>query len=136
MYRVKEIIYTLQGEGAHTGRAAVLCRFSGCNLWSGHEVDRATALCAICDTDFVGTDGPGGGWFDTAAELADAIARHLPGFEIDYHVDPVRQAIADTWPRSLDDSAARTEWGWQPRYDLEAMTADMIVRLTERLAAH
>jgi nucleoside-diphosphate-sugar epimerase len=72
----------------------------------------------------------------TPQELADAIARNLPGFEIDYHVDPVRQAIADSWPRSLDDSAARTEWGWQPRYDLEAMTADMIVRLTERLAAH
>jgi nucleoside-diphosphate-sugar epimerase len=72
----------------------------------------------------------------TPQELGDAIARHLPGFEIDYRVDPVRQAIADSWPRSLDDSAARTEWGWQPRYDLEAMTADMIARLTERLAAH
>ncbi|MDO8836541.1 MAG: 7-carboxy-7-deazaguanine synthase [Vicinamibacterales bacterium] len=78
MYRVKEIIYTLQGEGAHTGRAAILCRFSGCNLWSGYEADRATARCAICDTDFVGTDGPGGGQFASAAELARAIAAHWP----------------------------------------------------------
>lgn len=70
----------------------------------------------------------------TPQELAQEIARHLPGFEIDYHVDPVRQAIADSWPRSLDDSAARLEWGWRPRFDLEAMCADMIARLTERLA--
>lgn len=77
-YSVKEIFYTLQGEGAHAGRAAVFCRFSGCNLWSGLERDRATAVCRFCDTDFVGTDGPGGGRFGTPAELALAVARAWP----------------------------------------------------------
>jgi 7-carboxy-7-deazaguanine synthase len=65
-YAVKEVYYTLQGEGARTGRAAVFCRFAGCNLWSGHEADRATAVCRFCDTDFVGLDGPGGGRFAKA----------------------------------------------------------------------
>lgn len=74
MYAVKEIFYTLQGEGARTGRPAVFCRFAGCNLWSGRETDRATAVCSFCDTDFVGTDGVGGGRFATAADLAGAIA--------------------------------------------------------------
>ncbi|MGH8512794.1 MAG: L-threonine 3-dehydrogenase [Gammaproteobacteria bacterium] len=69
----------------------------------------------------------------TPAELAQAIRRHVPEFVIDYRIDPVRQAIADSWPRSLDDSAARAEWGWAPAYDLEAMTADMLERLSERL---
>ncbi len=73
-YAVKELFFTLQGEGAHTGRAAVFCRFSGCNLWSGREQDRATAVCTFCDTDFVGINGPGGGRFDTAAALAEAVA--------------------------------------------------------------
>ncbi len=73
-YTVKEIYYTLQGEGARTGRAAVFCRFAGCNLWSGREEDRASAACWFCDTDFVGTDGPGGGRFATAADLVGAIA--------------------------------------------------------------
>ncbi len=73
-YAVKEIFYTLQGEGVHTGRAAVFCRFAGCNLWSGREVDRADAICQFCDTDFVGTDGDGGGKFATADELAAAVA--------------------------------------------------------------
>jgi 7-carboxy-7-deazaguanine synthase len=72
MYAVKEIYYTLQGEGAHAGRSAVFCRFAGCNLWSGREVDRATATCNFCDTDFVGTDGPGGGKFADAKALAEA----------------------------------------------------------------
>lgn len=72
-YTVKEIFYTLQGEGANTGRAAVFLRFSGCNLWSGREADRATAECQFCDTDFVGVDGVGGGRFETAAELAAAV---------------------------------------------------------------
>jgi 7-carboxy-7-deazaguanine synthase len=72
MYSVKEIFYTLQGEGANAGRAAVFCRFAGCNLWSGREQDRATAQCLFCDTDFVGTDGPGGGRFATADDLASA----------------------------------------------------------------
>ena len=67
-YRVKEIFYTLQGEGAHAGRPAVFCRFTGCNLWTGREQHRASAVCQFCDTDFVGTDGPGGGRFATAED--------------------------------------------------------------------
>lgn len=77
-YTVKEIFYTLQGEGAQTGRAAVFCRFSGCNLWSGREEDRSRAVCQFCDTDFVGT-GPDGGRFTSAKELADAIDRCWSG---------------------------------------------------------
>ena len=77
-YAVKEIFYTLQGEGAQAGRPAVFCRFAGCNLWSGREADRATAICQFCDTDFVGTDGEGGGKFATAIELAEAVARCWP----------------------------------------------------------
>jgi 7-carboxy-7-deazaguanine synthase (Cx14CxxC type) len=77
-YAVKEIYYTLQGEGAQTGRAAVFCRFAGCNLWSGREEDRATAICQFCDTDFVGVDGPGGGKFDSAEVLAAAIEQKWP----------------------------------------------------------
>jgi 7-carboxy-7-deazaguanine synthase (Cx14CxxC type) len=73
-YAVKEIFYTLQGEGAQTGRPAVFCRFAGCNLWTGRESDRASAVCQFCDTDFVGLDGEGGGRFDSAAALADAVA--------------------------------------------------------------
>lgn len=73
-YAVKELFLTLQGEGAQSGRRAVFCRFAGCNLWSGREADRATAICRFCDTDFVGTDGSGGGRFADAAALADAIA--------------------------------------------------------------
>ena len=72
-YALKELFKTLQGEGAQAGRAAVFCRFAGCNLWSGREADRATACCRFCDTDFVGTDGPGGGRFETATALANAI---------------------------------------------------------------
>lgn len=78
-YAVKEIYLTLQGEGWHTGRPAVFCRFAGCNLWSGREPDRAGAVCRFCDTDFVGTDGPGGGGFATAEALADAVAAKWPG---------------------------------------------------------
>lgn len=73
-YTVKEIFKTLQGEGAQAGRPAVFCRFSGCNLWSGRETDRASALCTFCDTDFVGTDGVRGGKYESAGLLADAIA--------------------------------------------------------------
>jgi 7-carboxy-7-deazaguanine synthase len=74
IYGVKELYLTQQGEGARTGRPAVFCRFAGCNLWSGHEADRATAACYFCDTDFVGTDGPGGGRFNEARALAAAIS--------------------------------------------------------------
>lgn len=78
-YAVKEMFYTLQGEGAQAGRPAVFCRFAGCNLWSGRELDRAEAVCSFCDTDFVGTDGQGGGKFATAAELAAAVASKWAG---------------------------------------------------------
>jgi len=74
-YAVKEIFLTLQGEGAHAGRATVFCRFAGCNLWSGREADRASAQCRFCDTDFVGTDGTRGGRYQTADDLADAVAQ-------------------------------------------------------------
>ncbi len=77
-YSVKEIFYTLQGEGAQAGRAAVFCRFAGCNLWSGLERDRAAAVCTFCDTDFIGFDGEGGGKFRTAEALADAVAAAWP----------------------------------------------------------
>jgi 7-carboxy-7-deazaguanine synthase (Cx14CxxC type) len=86
-YAVKEIFFTLQGEGANTGRPAVFCRFAGCNLWTGREADRADATCQFCDTDFVGVDGPGGGKFDTA----DALAR----------------AVAETWPADVSPRARR-----------------------------
>ncbi len=77
-YSAKEIYYTIQGEGAQTGRPAVFLRFAGCNLWTGREEDRASAVCPFCDTDFVGTDGPGGGKFRSADELADAVAAQWP----------------------------------------------------------
>jgi 7-carboxy-7-deazaguanine synthase len=77
-YLVKELFFTLQGEGANAGRPAVFCRFSGCNLWTGREEHRASAICRFCDTDFVGTDGPGGGRFSSAGELADAVAALWP----------------------------------------------------------
>jgi 7-carboxy-7-deazaguanine synthase (Cx14CxxC type) len=77
-YTVKEVYYTLQGEGAQTGHAAVFLRFTGCNLWTGREEDRASAVCTFCDTDFVGTDGPGGGKFATADELAAAVESKWP----------------------------------------------------------
>jgi 7-carboxy-7-deazaguanine synthase (Cx14CxxC type) len=78
MYAVKEIFYTLQGEGANAGTPAVFCRFAGCNLWSGREADRADATCDFCDTDFVGTDGDGGGKLADAEALAQAVARAWP----------------------------------------------------------
>lgn len=78
MYSVKEVFYTLQGEGVHAGRPAVFCRFAGCNLWTGREEDRATAVCRFCDTEFVGTDGDGGGKFESAEALSYAIARRWP----------------------------------------------------------
>jgi len=77
-YAVKEIFYSLQGEGANAGRPAVFCRFSGCNLWSGREEDRASATCQFCDTDFVGTDGDGGGRFETADDLVAAVVSKWP----------------------------------------------------------
>jgi 7-carboxy-7-deazaguanine synthase len=86
-YAVKELFYTLQGEGANAGRPAVFCRFAGCNLWSGREADRATAVCRFCDTEFVGTDGPGGGKFASAEQLAAAVAATWP------HTDPAGRPL-------------------------------------------
>jgi 7-carboxy-7-deazaguanine synthase len=77
-YQVKEIFYTLQGEGRQAGRASVFLRFAGCNLWTGRDKDRATAVCTFCDTNFIGTDGPGGGAFKDAASLAEAVAAQWP----------------------------------------------------------
>ena len=77
-YAVKEIFYSLQGEGAHAGRPAIFCRFTGCNLWSGQEKHRADAVCRFCDTDFVGTDGDGGGGFTNAVALAKAVVSYWP----------------------------------------------------------
>ena len=77
-YSIKEMYYTLQGEGAYAGRPAVFCRFTGCNLWSGREEDRRSAVCQFCDTQFVGTDGPSGGVFKSAEELASAVAAFWP----------------------------------------------------------
>jgi 7-carboxy-7-deazaguanine synthase len=91
-YSVKEIYYTLCGEGANTGRAAVFCRFAGCNLWTGREEDRAEAVCNFCDTNFIGTDGPGGGRFKTAAELAKAVRAKWP----DGHLPDYRPLVVCT----------------------------------------
>lgn len=77
-YAVHEIFYSLQGEGAQAGRPAVFCRFSGCNLWTGREEDRQTAICRFCDTDFFGTEGPSGGLFEGPEAVADAVERHWP----------------------------------------------------------
>jgi 7-carboxy-7-deazaguanine synthase (Cx14CxxC type) len=77
-YAIKEIFYTLQGEGGQAGRPAVFCRFAGCNLWTGREGDRGSAVCRFCDTDFIGTDGPGGGRFESADALADAVRAAWP----------------------------------------------------------
>ena len=101
-YTVKEIYYTLQGEGMNAGRPAVFCRFAGCNLWTGRESDRASATCNFCDTDFVGTDGPGGGKFATAEDLA--------------------QAVAEKWPASASQTARRMVvcTGGEPLLQLDA----------------
>ncbi|MBR7791956.1 7-carboxy-7-deazaguanine synthase [Undibacterium sp. FT147W] len=98
-YSVKEIFYTLQGEGNHAGRPAVFCRFSGCNLWTGREEDRASAVCQFCDTDFVGIDGEGGGKFKTAQELA--------------------QAINTLWPLSYPDNKYVVFTGGEPLLQLD-----------------
>ncbi|QJQ04812.1 7-carboxy-7-deazaguanine synthase [Undibacterium piscinae] len=98
-YSIKEIFYTLQGEGNHAGRPAVFCRFSGCNLWSGREEDRSSAICQFCDTDFVGIDGEGGGKFKTAAALAER--------------------INSLWPLSYPDSKYVVFTGGEPLLQLD-----------------
>jgi 7-carboxy-7-deazaguanine synthase (Cx14CxxC type) len=91
-YSVKEIFYTLQGEGLQAGRAAVFCRFAGCNLWSGREADRGQAICQFCDTDFVGTDGTHGGKFESAVELAQAVKAHWPATQ-DNHANSTPMVV-------------------------------------------
>lgn len=108
-YSVKEIFYTLQGEGANVGRPAVFFRFAGCNLWSGQEQDRAMAICKFCDTDFVGTNGSGGGNFATAAQLADT--------------------IAEMWPESNGDKRFAVCTGGEP---LLQLTEELISELHKR----
>jgi 7-carboxy-7-deazaguanine synthase len=105
-YAVKEIFYTLQGEGANTGRPAVFCRFAGCNLWSGLERDRATAVCRFCDTDFVGTDGAGGGRFASP----DALATH----------------VAAAWPSAQAASRFVVCTGGEPLLQLDAPLVDAL----------
>ena len=107
-YSVKEIFYTLQGEGANSGRPAVFCRFTGCNLWSGREQHRSGAICTFCDTDFVGTDGPGGGKFASAEALA--------------------QRIAATWPRGASPRARRLVvcTGGEPLLQLDGLLIDAL----------
>ena len=102
-YSVKEIFYTLQGEGANAGRPAVFCRFSGCNLWTGRESDRGTAVCTFCDTDFVGI-GPDGGRFATAAALADAVAARWP-WDASHGARPLVVCTGGEPLLQLDDAA-------------------------------
>lgn len=106
MYSVKEIFYTLQGEGANAGRPAVFCRFAGCNLWSGREADRAGAACRFCDTDFVGTDGAGGGRFDDARSLAA-------------HIDAL-------WPDAWAEGRFVVCTGGEPLLQLDAALVDAL----------
>ncbi|NHO33161.1 7-carboxy-7-deazaguanine synthase [Acetobacter fallax] len=105
-YSVKELFHTLQGEGGQTGRAAVFCRFAGCNLWTGREADRDKATCQFCDTDFIGTDGPGGGRFDTASTLA--------------------KAIAGTWPAPGRDRRFVVFTGGEPLLQLDSALIDAV----------
>ncbi len=107
-YSVKEIFYTLQGEGAQTGRPAVFCRFAGCNLWSGVEYDRAKSICTFCDTDFVGTNGPGGGKFQTADDLV--------------------AAVADLWPAGLGGTPLVVCTGGEPLLQLDRRLVDVFHR--------
>jgi len=106
MYSVKEIFYTLQGEGINAGRPAVFCRFSGCNLWSGREQDRQNAICSFCDTDFVGTNGTGGGKFATAEKLG--------------------QAIADCWPEAGGGKKLTVLTGGEPMLQVDPAIIDAI----------
>jgi 7-carboxy-7-deazaguanine synthase len=106
-YSIKEIFFTLQGEGAQTGRAAVFCRFTGCNLWTGHESDRATAICQFCDTDFVGTDGTGGGRFGSATDVARAVSAAWPDAERSVRVKPLVVCTGGEPLLQLDEALVR-----------------------------
>ena len=113
-YSVKEIFYTLQGEGNHAGRPAVFCRFAGCNLWNGVEASRASAICQFCDTDFVGTDGVGGGKFSDASTLADSINQ--------------------LWPASYPASKYVVFTGGEPLLQLDAALIDAMHRVGFEIA--
>jgi 7-carboxy-7-deazaguanine synthase len=113
-YAVKEIFYTLQGEGANTGRPAVFCRFAGCNLWTGREADRQEAVCQFCDTDFVGLDGPGGGRFTTPEDLASA--------------------IADAWPAGIPHRRFVVCTGGEPLLQLDSSLVEALHRLDFEVA--
>lgn len=102
-YAINELYYTLQGEGAQTGRPAVFCRFAGCNLWSGREADRDSAICQFCDTDFVGTDGPKGGNFETADSLGAAVRERWPGDTDGANRDPLVVCTGGEPLLQLDD---------------------------------
>jgi 7-carboxy-7-deazaguanine synthase (Cx14CxxC type) len=143
VYSVKEIFYTLQGEGANAGRPAVFCRFAGCNLWTGREEDRASAVCTFCDTDFVGTDGEGGGKFRTADDLADEIVKHwgdtpshrfvvLTGGEPMLQIDP---ALIDALHARMFTIAVETNGTIEPPPGLDwicvSPKADSTVVITE-----
>ena len=110
MYAVKSLFFSMQGEGAHAGRTAVFCRFAGCNLWNGREADRASAQCRFCDTDFVGTDGPGGGKFADAETLARAARRVWEAAELPVcpQIGPAPEAGAVRRNHSLVDSRSST----------------------------
>jgi 7-carboxy-7-deazaguanine synthase len=107
IYTVKEIYYTLQGEGANAGRAAVFCRFAGCNLWTGREEDRDKAVCRFCDTDFIGIDGPGGGKFETAVDLASAVAAKWPEGRLSTHKLPLVVCTGGEPLLQLDEAAVK-----------------------------
>src|SRR5258708_747646 len=114
MYAVKEIFYTLQGEGTNTGRPAVFLRFTGCNLWSGREEDRASAVCRFCDTDFVGTDGVGGGKFESADQLA--------------------RAVLAAWPRDLRENRFVVCTGGEPLLQLDEVLVNALHAAGFRIA--
>ena len=120
-YAVKELFYTLQGEGVNSGRAAVFCRFSGCNLWSGLERDRSQAICQFCDTDFVGVDGLNGGRYATAAELADAVQR-------EWHAGSRQQSkqIYSNHGHSLLGQALVVCTGGEPLLQLDSSLVDAL----------
>ena len=125
-YKIKEIYYTLQGEGSQTGRAAVFCRFTGCNLWSGHEKNRSQAICQFCDTDFVGTDGIGGGIFKDAQSLSKAIA------DIWYQGIEAQQALLrPTLPPNISTTSSQATpfvvcTGGEPLLQLDQVLVDCL----------
>lgn len=130
VYSVKEMFYTLQGEGAQAGRAAVFCRFAGCNLWSGREQDRSSAVCQFCDTDFVGTDGQGGGKFATADDLAQAIQTCF--FQGAGIAQPLNTSLEHTSSLPFRPYVVMT--GGEPSLQLDSALIDALHRLGFEIA--